>query len=265
VRDAAFIRDVMRDCDTVFHLAALIGIPYSYEAPESYVDTNVRGTLNILQAALAVRPDRVVHTSTSEVYGTAQYTPIDEAHPLHPQSPYAATKVAADALVESFACAYNLPVSIVRPFNTFGPRQSTRAVVPTIAAQALAGDVVRLGTLETVRDLLFVRDTVHGFLRVAESPQTTGEVVNLGTARGTSIRDLAAMIGRLLGRDLSLVVDDRRLRPARSEVGTLIASPEKAHRLTGWIPETDLEDGLRHTLAWLEQHGPREKAAVYAR
>lgn len=264
IRDATFVRQAVRNCDVAFHLAALIAIPYSYIAPESFLDTNIRGTLNVLQACLDVQTERIVHTSTSEVYGTARYTPIDEEHPLHPQSPYAATKVAADKLAESYYCTYDLPVSIVRPFNTYGPRQSARAVIPTIAVQALAGDVVQLGTLETTRDMMFVQDTVQGFLKVAESPHTIGEVVNIGTASGVSVKQLVGKIGDLLGKELGIVADERRMRPEKSEVGTLIAGYEKANRLTGWVPRIGLDEGLRQTVGWLAQHLDRYKPDVYS-
>lgn len=263
VCDAALVRQAVRDCEVVFHLAALIAIPYSYIAPESYLDTNVRGTLNVLQASLDMHIGRVVHTSSSEVYGTAQYTPIDEAHPLRPQSPYAATKVAADKLAESFHWSYDLPISIVRPFNTYGPRQSARAVIPTIAVQALTSDVVRLGTLNTTRDMLFVRDTVQGFLKVAECPETVGEVVNLGTASGVSVRQLVDKIGHMLNKDLKVELDGQRMRPEKSEVGTLVAAYDKANRLTGWAPRTHLDEGLRHTMRWLELHLDRYKPDIY--
>lgn len=261
--DSALVRRAVKGCEVVFHLAALIAIPYSYVAPESFIDTNVRGTLNVLQAALDMGAQRVVHTSTSEVYGTAQYTPIDEQHPLHPQSPYAASKVGADKLAESFYYAYELPVSIVRPFNTFGPRQSARAVIPTITTQALAGDTIQLGSLDPVRDLLFVKDTVRGFTQIAESPATVGEVVNIGTAKGVSVRDLVASISKAVGKDSRIVVDEQRVRPEKSEVEVLIASYEKAHRLTGWTPTVGLDEGLRLTVEWLETHLDRYKPGVY--
>lgn len=263
IRDAIFVRRAVRDCEVVFHLAALIAIPYSYLAPESFVDTNVRGTLNVLQAGLDAQVRRVVHTSTSEVYGTAQYTPIDERHPLHPQSPYAATKVAADKLAESFYASYDLPVSVVRPFNTYGPRQSARAVIPTIATQALTGSVVRLGSVETTRDLLFVKDTVRGFLQIAESPRTLGEVVNLGTAVGVTVGDLVARTSRILGKDLTIEVDELRIRPEKSEVGILIAGYDKARQLAGWMPSVDLDEGLRRTVEWIGDHLDRYKPGLY--
>ncbi len=263
IRDAAFIKQAVQSCEVVFHLAALIAIPYSYVAPESFLDTNVCGTLNVLQAGLDMHVRRIVHTSTSEVYGTAQYTPIDEGHPLRPQSPYAATKVAADKLAESFHHSYGLPVSIVRPFNTYGPRQSARAVIPTVAVQALTGSVVRLGALDTTRDMMFIQDTVRGFLKVAESPETVGEVVNLGTATGVSVKQLVGKIGRMLGKELRIELDGQRMRPDTSEVGTLIAAYEKASRLTGWLPQVDLDEGLRRTTEWLGRHLDRYKPGIY--
>jgi dTDP-glucose 4,6-dehydratase len=263
IRDAAFVRKAVQGCETVFHLAALIAIPYSCVASESFVDTNVRGTLNVLQAGVEMGVARIVHTSTSEVYGSARYTPIDEGHPLHPQSPYAATKVAADKLAESFCDSYGLRVSVVRPFNTYGPRQSARAVIPTVAVQALTGDVVRLGSLDTTRDMTFIQDTVRGFLKVAESPETIGQVVNLGTASGVSVRQLVGKIGRVLGKDLRVELDGQRVRPGKSEVTTLIAAYEKARRLTGWTPQVDLDEGLQQTTAWLGRHLDRYKPGIY--
>jgi NAD dependent epimerase/dehydratase len=263
IRDAPFVRKAVQSCEIVFHLAALIAIPYSYVASESFLDTNVRGTLNVLQAGVDTGVRRIVHTSTSEVYGSAQYTPIDEGHPLRPQSPYAATKVAADMLAESFCCSYGLPVSVVRPFNTYGPRQSARAVIPTVAVQALTGDVIRLGSLDTTRDMTFIQDTVRGFLKVAESSETVGEVVNLGTATGVSVRQLVDKIGQMLGKELRIEVDDQRLRPDKSEVATLIGAYGKASRLTGWTPQVDLDEGLHQTTEWLGRHLDRYKPGMY--
>jgi len=263
IRDQALVRQSAQGCNIIFHLAALIAIPYSYIAPESFVDTNARGTLYVLQASLEAGVERVVHTSTSEVYGTARYAPIDEQHPLRPQSPYAATKVAADKLAESFYCSYELPVSIVRPFNTYGPRQSARAVIPTIAVQALAGSVVRLGTLDTTRDMTYVEDTVEGFLKVAESPKTVGEVVNLGTATGVTIEELVSKVGRMLAKDLRVELDTLRARPEKSEVGTLIADYQKANRLAGWAPRVGLDEGLQGTVLWLQRNLDRYKPDVH--
>lgn len=263
IRDGGFMQKAMRDREVVFHLAALIAIPYSYAAPQSYVDTNVGGTLNVLQAAREVRPERIVVTSTSEVYGTARYVPIDEDHPLHPQSPYAATKVGADKLAESFHSTYGLRITIIRPFNTYGARQSARAVIPTIITQALAGRSVRLGMVDTVRDVMLAQDTVRGFLSVTQASSTVGEVVNIGTGIGVSVRDLVNRVGGILDKDLELITDGQRLRPDASEVGTLIASFEKARTLAGWAPHVGLDEGLRRTVEWLAAHTDHYKPALY--
>ncbi|HYA61782.1 MAG TPA: SDR family NAD(P)-dependent oxidoreductase [Candidatus Sulfotelmatobacter sp.] len=252
VRDAQFLRNHIQGCDVVFHLAALIGIPYSYEASESYVDTNVRGTLHILEAGREAEVQRVVVTSTSEVYGTAQYTPIDEAHPLQAQSPYSASKIAADKLAESYHLSFGLPVVTVRPFNTYGPRQSARAVIPTIVSQLLAGaDQVRLGSLDPVRDLVYVEDTVRGFLRAGVVPQAVGQVINLGTGQGISIGDLTRVIMGVVGREVPVVRDAERVRPEASEVRLLVASAELAKKILGWKPEVPLAEGLRKVAEYI--------------
>src|SRR5919201_2875920 len=212
--DATTVRRAVADCQIVFHLGALIAIPYSYQAPRHFIDTNVIGTLNVLQACLEERVLKVVHTSTSETYGSARYTPMDEHHPLQGQSPYAARKIPADKLAESFYCAFNLPVATIRPFNTFGPRQSARAVIPTIISQALAGDTIRLGALTPVRDFTFVEDTVAAFLKVAEAPDTLGQVVNIGTGQGVTIGEVAHMVLSLCSGQKHIVADPERFRPA---------------------------------------------------
>jgi len=263
VRDAPLVKNTIRDCQVVFHLAALIAIPYSYSAPESFVDTNIRGTLNVLQACLDEHVERLIHTSTSEVYGTAQYVPIDESHPLKPQSPYAATKVGADKLAESFFDAFQLPVSIVRPFNTYGPRQSARAVIPTIITQALSGRYIHLGNLDTIRDLTYVDDTVKGFLRIAEAAETVGATINLGTGIGVAIRELVDHIGAILGKSLEVVTEEARLRPERSEVYELVSDFGKARELMAWEPQVELRDGLQRTIAWIERHLARYKVGLY--
>ena len=251
VSDPYGMRALVRGAHTVFHLAALIGIPYSYVAPASYVATNVGGTLHVLEAARAESVSRVVVTSTSETYGTAQYSPIDESHPAVAQSPYAATKVAADHLALSYHRSFDLPVSVVRPFNTYGPRQSERAIVPTIVAQALRGtEPVHLGSLEPRRDLTYVSDTVAGFLVVGEHPETVGRVVNLGTGHSHSVRELVEVVERILGRALKVVQDPSRVRPDRSEVLELCADAGVARSL-GWTPTVSVEEGVRRVVEFL--------------
>ena len=240
--------------DTVFHLASLIAIPYSYEAPDSYVRVNVGGILNVLQAAREREVRRIVHTSTSEVYGTARRIPIGEDHPLQAQSPYSASKIGADKIAESFHLSYGMPVVTVRPFNTYGPRQSARAVVPTIVTQCLTGDVVRLGNLAPTRDLNFVSDTVSGFVLAAEAEAAVGRTVNLGSGRETSIGDLAALIAGLCGVSPTIEVEDRRSRVDGSEVERLLADAGLARELLGWRPEVTLEAGLETTVAWFRDH-----------
>jgi NAD dependent epimerase/dehydratase len=256
VTDPYAVRRFVDGMDTVFHLAALIAIPYSYTAPASYVATNVSGTLHVLEAVRDLGIRRLVHTSTSETYGTARTTPIDEQHPLHPQSPYSASKVGADALAESFYRAFDVPVATIRPFNTFGPRQSARAVIPTIAVQVLAGrPEIRLGDLRPVRDLTYVADTVEGFLAVARAPECLGQVTNLGTGVGISIGDLAARIAELAGRPgLSVVLDPARVRPERSEVFELVADPRLAAERAGWRARTSLRDGLELAIEFVRGH-----------
>lgn len=249
--------------DTVLHLGALIPIPYSYRHPREFVTANVEGTLNVLEAARRLGVRRVVHTSTSEVYGTAQQVPIPETHPLHPQSPYAATKVAADQLALSYCRSFSLPVVVVRPFNTFGPRQSARAVIPTIIAQALARDHVELGALDTTRDFLFVGDTARGILRSAEVEGVEGEEINLGTGEERSIADVVAEVGAVLGRELAVVTVEERLRPPDSEVERLVADVARARTRLGWSPETSFPDGLRRTIAWLEGALATFKPEIY--
>lgn len=255
IRDPHQVRELIHGCGVVFHLAALIGIPYSYVAPSSYVSTNVVGTTNVLQAALAEGVARVVHTSTSEVYGTARYTPIDESHSLRGQSPYSASKIAADKMAESFHLSFGLPVATIRPFNTFGPRQSARAVIPAIISQALHGAEVRLGSLDPVRDLTYVKDTVDAFVRMGEAEGIVGRVINVGTGDGISIGDLATAILTLLGRDLPIVSDEDRIRPEQSEVGKLICDNTEAVKLLDWTPSYSLHAGLGETIEWIETHG----------
>ncbi|MDO8871630.1 MAG: SDR family NAD(P)-dependent oxidoreductase [Methanoregula sp.] len=263
VTDSLFVKKAVSEKEYVFHLAALIGIPYSYVAPESYINTNIKGTLNIMQACLDAGVDRVVHTSTSEVYGTAQYTPIDEKHPLQGQSPYSASKIGADKIAESFYCSFELPVTTIRPFNTFGPRQSTRAVIPTIITQALTSDTVKLGSLTPVRDLTYVADTVQGFIRFAESQKTVGKTVNTGSGRGVTIGELADIIVRQVNPDAKIICEQERIRPDKSEVMQLLCDNRYAKELAGWEPQCSLEDGLSLTIDWMKEHISSYKAGLY--
>jgi dTDP-glucose 4,6-dehydratase len=264
IADRDSVRDAMAGRDIVFHLAALIGIPYSYVAPESYVRTNVTGTLNVLQAARETGA-LVIHTSTSEVYGTAQFVPITEAHPLQGQSPYSASKIGADQLAQSFHLSFGLPVVTVRPFNTYGPRQSLRAIIPTIITQALKGNGVRLGNLSPTRDLNFVSDTVEGFVRAASTPAAVGETFNLGSGREISIGDLVDLIARQIGRQISPAVDNERVRPSGSEVERLLADASRARKVLGWSPAVSLEDGILRTLEWLQRNAKHYGSVSYVR
>lgn len=255
VQDPFFVRRAVEGCDVVFHLAALIGIPFSYAAPEAYVRANVSGTLNLLQACRDCGTPRVVHTSTSETYGTARYVPIDEAHPLQAQSPYAASKIGADKLVESYFLSFELPAVTVRPFNTYGPRQSARAVIPTIAGQLLAGsEALELGSLDPVRDMTYVTDTVAGFLLAGSVSGIEGELFNLGTGRGVSIGELAETLMRIVGREVPVRTDPSRVRPPGSEVLRLVASAEKAKKELGWDADVSLETGLENVVRFLREH-----------
>ncbi len=251
IRDPNGIRKAMEGIDVIFHLAALIAIPFSYHSPDSYVDTNIKGTLNVLQAARSLNTPRVLVTSTSEVYGTAQYVPIDEKHPFQGQSPYSATKIGADRLAESFYRSFNLPITIVRPFNTYGPRQSARAVIPTIITQLLAGITeIKLGNLRPTRDFVYVKDTVQGFIEIAKSDITIGEEINIATQKEISIGELASeLISQILPK-ARIVTEDQRLRPEKSEVDRLLGSNEKIMRMTNWRPCYDLKQGLAETIAW---------------
>jgi len=263
VTDALFVKKAVADKEIVFHLAALIGIPYSYVAPESYVSTNIKGTLNLMQASLDENVRRIVHTSTSEVYGTAQYTPIDEKHPLQGQSPYSASKIGADKIAESFYCSFGLPVTTIRPFNTFGPRQSTRAVIPTIITQALTGNKVKLGSLTPVRDLTYVADTVSGFIKFAESKKTIGRTVNTGSGHGVTIGELAEIIIKKANPKAKVVCDQKRVRPEKSEVMELLCDNRLAGETAGWKPVHTLEDGLDLTIGWMKEHLASYKSGVY--
>jgi NAD dependent epimerase/dehydratase len=263
VTDTRFVKKAVAGKDVVFHLAALIGIPYSYSAPESYVNTNVKGTLNVMQACLEEEVSRVVHTSTSEVYGTALYTPIDEKHPLQGQSPYSASKIGADKIAESYYCSFGLPVTTIRPFNTFGPRQSARAVVPTIITQALVSKTVKLGALIPVRDLTYVADTVSGFIRLAESRKTIGMTINTGSGRGVTIGELVDIIIKKVNPKVKVVCEKKRVRPRKSEVMELICDNRCAEELAGWKPSFSLEDGLSLTIDWMKEHIASYKTGLY--
>ncbi len=265
VRDYDAVTKAMEGCDAVFHLAALIGIPYSYVSPLAYIRTNIEGTYNILEAARSLGLANVLITSTSETYGTAQYVPIDEYHPSVGQSPYAASKIAADKMIESFTRSFGLPAITVRPFNTYGPRQSTRAVIPTIITQALHGKVIRLGSLSPVRDLTYVGDTVAGFLAAAGAPAAAdGTVVNLGTGMGVCIGDLAKTIFEILGGSFEIRTEEARQRPALSEVMELISDNSRARASLGWSPRVALRQGLEQTIAWVEGHRGAFKPGQYA-
>ena len=263
LRDHDAVRRAVSGCNYVFHLGALIGIPYSYVNPVDVVSTNVIGSLHVMQACLESGVDRLVQTSTSEVYGTAQYVPMDESHPIHPQSPYAASKVGSDKLAESYHRSYNLPVTILRPFNTYGPRQSPRAVIPAIITQALGSGTIRLGSLEPRRDLTFVTDTARGFVSAAVSSPAVGQTIQLGSDRETSVRELVDLIGKILGRRLKVVSEAGRCRPRASEVERLHASNRRAAELLHWQPRVSLEKGLEKTVAWFTKRATRYKHALY--
>lgn len=263
ITDTSFVKKAVVNQDVVFHLAALIGIPYSYVAPESYININVKGTLNVMQACLEAGVQRVIHTSTSEVYGTAQYSPIDEKHPLQGQSPYSASKIGADKIAESYYCSFELPVVTMRPFNTFGPRQSTRAVIPTIITQALTSDTIRLGSLTPVRDLTFVADTVEGFLQLAGSNRAIGMTINTGTGVGISIGELAGRIIKLVNPKVTIHCVQDRVRPEKSEVMKLVCDNTLAQQIAGWEPRHTLEEGLSITIEWMKDHIGEYKPGVY--
>lgn len=264
IRDPNGVRTAMKGAAQVFHLAALIAIPFSYHSPDSYVDTNIKGTLNVLQAARDLDTEKIMITSTSEVYGTAQYVPIDEKHPFQGQSPYSATKIGADRLAESFYRSFQLPVSIVRPFNTYGPRQSARAVIPTIISQLLAGkEEIRLGALTPVRDFNYVKDTAAGFIAVAESDRTIGQEINIASQREISIGDLAQVIISQINPDARIICDEQRLRPDKSEVRRLLGSNAKIKELTDWKQQYTFEQGIAATIEWMRQNMEYYKADIY--
>jgi len=270
IRDPHGVRSAMKGCDVVLHLAALIAIPYSYHSPDTYVDTNIKGTLNIVQAARELGVERVVHTSTSEVYGTARFVPITEAHPLQGQSPYSASKIGADQIAASFFLSFQTPVTVIRPFNTYGPRQSARAVIPTIITQIASGArQIKLGAMHPTRDFNFVRDTVRGFVAVAECDAALGQVINIGSNYEVSVGDTAKLIARLMDREVEFTSDEQRLRPAASEVERLWADNTLARELAGWTPEyaglEGLQRGLGETIEWFghSENLRRYKAGLY--
>ena len=264
IRDPNGVREAMKGIDTVFHLAALIAIPFSYHSPDAYVDTNIKGTLNILQAARELHTERVLVTSTSEVYGTAQYVPIDEKHPYQGQSPYSATKIGADRLAESFYKSFNMPITIVRPFNTYGPRQSARAVIPTIITQLLAGkQEIKLGSLSPTRDFNFVKDTVNGFIEIAKSDKTIGEEINIASQKEISIGELATEIIEQINPNVRIICDEDRLRPDKSEVNRLLGANTKIKLLTNWQPLYTLKAGISETINWLKDNLDKYKVDIY--
>lgn len=264
IRDPNGVREAMKGCEAVFHLAALIAIPFSYHSPDAYVDTNIKGTLNVLQAARDLGTSRVLVTSTSEVYGTAQYVPIDEKHPYQGQSPYSATKIGADRLAESFYRSFDLPVTIVRPFNTYGPRQSARAVIPTIITQLLAGKTeIKLGSLTPTRDFNYVKDTANGFYELFKSDKTIGQEVNIATQQEISIGQLAEELIRQINPAAKIVCDEQRLRPEKSEVNRLLGCNEKIMRLTDWRPQYTFEQGLAETIEFFRHHLDQYKVDIY--
>jgi dTDP-glucose 4,6-dehydratase len=259
LKDPEALRQPIKGCELVFHLGSLIAIPYSYINPMDFVQTNVVGTANLLNACLGNNVEKIVHTSTSEVYGTAIYCPIDEKHPLQAQSPYSATKIAADKLAESYYRAFGLPVAMARPFNTYGPGQSARAVIPTIILQALNGDKIRLGSLHPTRDLTYVEDTASGLIEVAKSPHSIGEVINIGCGQEISIGELAQMILSIIGKEAEMLTEDRRIRPEKSEVERLMCDNSKAKGLLGWEPRITLKEGVRRTVDWFKEHAGEYK------
>lgn len=264
IRDPNGVREAMKGCDAVFHLAALIAIPFSYHSPDTYVDTNIKGTLNVLQAARELGTERVLVTSTSEVYGTAQYVPIDEKHPYQGQSPYSATKIGADRLAESFYRSFDLPVTIVRPFNTYGPRQSARAVIPTIITQLLAGkEEIKLGALSPTRDFNYVKDTANGFIEIFKSDKTIGQEINIATQKEISIGELANELIRQINPQARVVCDEERLRPGKSEVNRLLGSNKKIKELTDWRPQYTFEEGIAETIEFFKHNLDKYKTDIY--
>jgi NAD dependent epimerase/dehydratase len=264
LRDPEAVRDACRNVNVVFHLGALVAIPYSYVHPVEVTETNVLGTLNVLCGARDMGVKKIVHTSTSEVYGTAQYVPIDEKHPLCGQSPYSASKIGADQLAESFYRSFDLPVAVIRPFNTYGPRQSARAVIPSVISQIIALGTVNIGATHPTRDLTYVDDTVEGFIKIAESPQTVGLVTNVGSGTEVSIRQLIETVAQMVGKEAKVVFDPARLRPPRSEVERLVADTTRMNELTGWKPAVSLDEGLKRTVSWVSDHFSLYRPEIYA-
>jgi len=263
LRDVDAVRKAVKGQEVIFHLGALIGVPYSYVNPRDVVDTNVSGTLNVLTAARAFKVEKIIHTSTSEVYGTAHYVPMDENHPLNPQSPYAASKSAADLLALSFHRSYDLPVGVIRPFNIYGPRQSARAIIPSIITQALLKRRVNLGSISPTRDLTYVTDSASGFVAFAECEKTAGEVVNLGSNREVSISQLIEMVSNSLNKKIKVIKEKRRVRPPKSEVERLFSDSRKAKALFGWNPKIDIAEGVGKTITWMEKNIDRYKEEIY--
>jgi len=264
IRDYDSVFEAMKGVDTVFHLAALIGIPYSYISPLAYIKTNIEGTYNVLQSAKALKLDNILVTSTSETYGTAQYVPIDELHPLVGQSPYSATKIAADQIALSYYRSFNLPVKVVRPFNTYGPRQSARAFIPTVISQVLSGmEEIKLGNLTPTRDLTFVKDTVNGFLEIAKSNLTIGEVTNIGMQDEITMGDLVKLISKIVGNKISIITDEERIRPQKSEVERLFCDNTKIIKTTNWKPNYNLELGIEETVNWMKKNINLYKPEIY--
>lgn len=263
LKDPYAVKNAVKGQEIIFHLAALIGIPYSYVHPINYVQTNVLGTSYLLTSCLDENVEKFINTSTSEVYGTAKYVPIDEGHPLQGQSPYSASKIAADKMAESFFCTFKLPVAIIRPFNTYGPRQPSRAVIPTIISQAMKNNKIKLGSLTPTRDLNYVGDTVNGFIRVAEVPESAGEIINIGSSKEISVGDLAKKIFKLLGKSPEIITEEKRLRPEKSEVERLLANTDKAKKILNWSPEITLDEGLKRTIAWTVQNPDFHKVDSY--
>lgn len=264
IRDPNGVLEACQGIDVIFHLAALIGIPFSYHSPDSYIDTNIKGTLNILQAARKTGAKKIVHTSTSEIYGTAQYVPIDERHPVNPQSPYAASKSGADELALSFYRSFNLPVTILRPFNTFGPRQSARAVIPTIITQVLSGEkTIKLGNVHVKRDFNYVSNTVDGFLALAAESKAVGKIFNVGSGREATVEEVLAMVRSITGKKFQVQLDRDRLRPGKSEVERLQCDATQLKEICGWKPNVDLEKGLNLTCSWIKKNLDKYKAHIY--